>query len=115
MYVKGKKSGQSWDSSFQFSVLSFSVLRKATADRLRLPIPHNDRHKKIPYPQGKEFQSGAACRLALREVRIGFHFQDLFGVALAVGGDEENPFVAVELLSHGAVSCVLAQVGSLLE
>jgi hypothetical protein len=38
-----------------------------------------------------------AASLVLWIVRVGFYFQDLLGVTLAVGGDEENKLISVQL------------------
>ncbi len=47
--------------------------------------------------------------LILREVGRGLHFQNLFGVAFAVRGREEHPFVGVQRAER-AIHHVLAQV-----
>ena len=48
--------------------------------------------------------------LFLREIRVRLHLVDLFGVTLAVRGDEDHPFVAIELFAERTVHGVLAQI-----
>ena len=53
--------------------------------------------------------------LILGEVRLRFDLVDLFGVALAVRGDQPHPFVAVELLAGRAVHRMLPQIFCVLQ
>ena len=41
--------------------------------------------------------------------RVSLYLVDLFGVGVAVRGDEEHPLVAVELFAEWAIDRVLAQ------
>src|SRR5580692_4452658 len=49
--------------------------------------------------------------LVLGIVGIGFHFQDLFGVAFAVCRDQQDEFIGVHLSARRAVDGVIAQAG----
>src|SRR5689334_9473449 len=46
--------------------------------------------------------------LLFREARVGLHFINLLGVALAVRRDEQHPLIGIELLAERAVGGVLA-------
>src|SRR5207248_6103078 len=54
----------------------------------------------------------------LGKIGVCFHFENLLGVAIAMCGDEENPFVGVHLLAErtfGSRRSMSAQVSSVLQ
>src|SRR5579871_5803057 len=55
----------------------------------------------------------AHARLVLREIRVGFDFENLLGMPLTVRRNEQHDLISVEL-AHGAVAHVVAQPGGAL-
>src|SRR5581483_5184405 len=52
----------------------------------------------------------AHARLVLREIRVGFDFENLLGMPLTVRRNEQHDLISVEL-AHGAVAHVVGQRG----
>src|SRR5256885_960923 len=48
--------------------------------------------------------------LILGEIRISFYFCDLFSMTFAMGSNEQQPFVSIELLADRTVHSVPSQV-----
>src|SRR5690349_3974945 len=55
------------------------------------------------------WQTGMSA-LLLREVRVGLYLVDLFSMAFAVRGDEQDPLIAVERFADRRVHRMLAQI-----
>jgi hypothetical protein len=51
------------------------------------------------------------CGLLLGVVEVGFYFFDLVGVALGVGGGEEDEFIGIPFAADRAVDRMIAQAG----